>query len=141
MDLDIAGSNPVIHPVHRVFARHASLGFVLPRKPRPFHACGEVVTDLLTRTARRASSRKGVCNRLEYDLRNPTMATVEKRPAIDPDVLADREAVCNSKGIVRDPRLLRRITERADRARQDTLELFGVQEIGADIMRAVHDPE
>ena len=69
------------------------------------------------------------------------MATVEKRPAIDPEVLADLEAVCNTKGIVRDPKLLRRITERADRARQDTLELFGVQEIGAEIIRAMHDLE
>ena len=35
------------------------------------------------------------------------MATVEKTPAIDPKVLADLEAVCNTKGIVRDPKLLR----------------------------------
>ena len=42
------------------------------------------------------------------------MATVEKTPAIDPEVLADLEAVCNTKGIVRDPKLLRRITERAE---------------------------
>ena len=33
------------------------------------------------------------------------MATVEKGPAIDPEVLADLEAVCNTKGIVRDPNL------------------------------------
>ena len=69
------------------------------------------------------------------------MATVAKRPAIDPEVFADLEAVCNTKGIVRDPKILCRITERADRARQDTLELFGVQEIGAEIIRAMHDPE
>ena len=33
------------------------------------------------------------------------MATVEKTSAIDPEVLMDLEAVCNTKGIVRDPRL------------------------------------
>jgi len=49
------------------------------------------------------------------------MPTVEKTPAIDPEVLADLEAVCNTKGIVRDPKLLRRITERADQVRQETL--------------------
>ena len=49
------------------------------------------------------------------------MATVEKTPAIDPEVLTDLEAVCNTKGIVRDPKLLRRITERADRFSKPTL--------------------
>jgi hypothetical protein len=69
------------------------------------------------------------------------MATVEKTPAIDPDVLADLTAVCNTKGIVHDPMLLRRITERADRVRQETLKQFGVPEIGAEIIRITHDPE
>ena len=49
------------------------------------------------------------------------MATVEKTPAIDPEVLADLEAVCNTKGIVRDPKLLHRITERADWFSKPTL--------------------
>jgi hypothetical protein len=66
------------------------------------------------------------------------MATVEKTPPIDPEVLADLEAVCNTKGIVRDPELLRRITERAEQARQATLKQFGVQEIGAEIIRTMH---
>ncbi len=69
------------------------------------------------------------------------MATAEKTPTIDPEVLADLEAVCNTKGIVRDPKLLRRITERADQVRQETLKQFGVQEIGAEIIRTMHDPE
>ena len=69
------------------------------------------------------------------------MATVEKTPAIDPGVLADLETVCNTKGIVRDPKLLRRITERADQVRQETLKQFGVQEIDAEILRTMHDPE
>src|SRR5208283_2871485 len=63
------------------------------------------------------------------------MATVEKIPAIAPEVLADLEAVCNTKGIVRDPKLLRWITERADQVRQETLKQFGVQEIGAEIIQ------
>ncbi len=69
------------------------------------------------------------------------MTTVEETHAIDPEVLADLEAVCKTKGIVRDPGLLRRITGRADVARQKTLEQFGVQEIGAEIIRTMHDPE
>jgi hypothetical protein len=69
------------------------------------------------------------------------MATDEKTPAIDPEVLADLEAVCNTKGIVRDPRLLRRITDRADQVRQETLKQFGVEEIGAETIRVMHDPE
>ena len=69
------------------------------------------------------------------------MATVEKTPTIDREILADLEAVCNTEGIVRDPILLRRITDRAERARRETLEQFGVQEIGAEIIRTMHDPE
>jgi hypothetical protein len=69
------------------------------------------------------------------------MAAVEKTPAIDPEVLADLEAVCNTKGIVRDPKFLRRITERADQVRRETLQQFGVQEIGAEIIRTMHDAE
>ena len=69
------------------------------------------------------------------------MATVEKTPAIDPEVVADLQAVCNTKGIVCDPTLLRRIAERADQVWQETLKQFGVQEIGAEIIRTMHDPE
>jgi hypothetical protein len=67
------------------------------------------------------------------------MATAERRPVIDRDVLADLEAVSQAKGIVRDPELYRRVTERADRVRRETLEKFGVQEIGAEIIRTMHD--
>lgn len=69
------------------------------------------------------------------------MATVERTPPIDPEALADLEAVCNTNGIVRDPELLSRITERADRVRHETLKQFGVQEIGAEIIRTMHDPD
>jgi hypothetical protein len=67
------------------------------------------------------------------------MATAEKPPTIDRDVLADLEAISQIKGIVRDPELYRRVTERADRVRRETLEKFGVQEIGAEIIRTMHD--
>ena len=39
------------------------------------------------------------------------------------------------------PEALARITERADQVRQETLKQFGVQEIGAEIVRTMHDPE
>ena len=71
--------------------------------------------------ALRAVHRTIVWNLLEYARRNPIMATAEETPAIDPEVLADLEAVCNTKGIVRDPKLLRRITERADWFSKPTL--------------------
>jgi hypothetical protein len=45
------------------------------------------------------------------------MATVEKTAVIDPDVLTDLDVVCNTKGIVRDPNILRRITQRTDEVR------------------------
>jgi hypothetical protein len=67
------------------------------------------------------------------------MAPGEGSPTIDPDVLADLEAVSQTKGIVRDPELYRRITERADRVRRETLERFGVQAIGAEIIRTMHE--
>jgi hypothetical protein len=67
------------------------------------------------------------------------MATAEKPTAIDPDVLADLEAISQAKGIVRDPELYRRIMERADRVRRETLETFGIQRVGAEIIRTMHD--
>jgi hypothetical protein len=67
------------------------------------------------------------------------MATTEKSLAIDRDVLADLEAVCRTKGIVRNPELYHRITDQADRVRRETLERFGVQEIGAEIIRTMHE--
>jgi len=65
------------------------------------------------------------------------METAEKSPAIDCDLLADFEAIPQTKGIVRDPELYRRVTERADRVRREALETFGVQEIGAEIIRTL----
>jgi hypothetical protein len=67
------------------------------------------------------------------------MPTTEKPPAIDRDLLAYLEAVSQTKGIVRDPELYHRITERPDRVRGETLEKFGMQEIGAEISRTMHE--
>jgi hypothetical protein len=67
------------------------------------------------------------------------MATAEDSPVIDPEVLADLEAISNSKGIVRDPDLYKRIMARADRVRMETRARFGVQETGAEIIRTMHD--
>ena len=67
------------------------------------------------------------------------MATAEKPSTIDRDVLADLEAISQSRGVVRDPELYRRIMDRAERVRRETLEAFGVQEVGAEIIRTMHD--
>ena len=67
------------------------------------------------------------------------MARVEKSATVDPDVLADLEAACNAKGIIRVGELYRWITDRADRGRQETRKKFGDQEIGAEIIRRIHD--
>jgi hypothetical protein len=58
---------------------------------------------------------------------------------VDRDVFADLEAISQTEGIVRDPELYRWISERADRVRRETLEKFGVQEIGAEIIRMTND--
>ena len=65
------------------------------------------------------------------------MNELKTAPVIDPHILADLEAVCAARGIIRDSELARRVAERADRVRQETLERFGVQEIGAGIIRSM----
>ena len=45
----------------------------------------------------------GAWKLLDYGGRKSTMISVEKKPAIAPEVFADLEAVCNRDGIVRDP--------------------------------------
>ena len=61
--------------------------------------------------------------------------------AIPPDVMADLEAVCRQAagGEVRDPELVRRVQERAARARQEVLDRFGVQDVGVAIIREARD--
>ena len=70
---------------------------------------------------------------------NPT----ETPPALDPQAQADLEEVCRlvSEGKkVTDPELDRRIAERAEAARAETLRRFGVQEITVDIVREMREP-
>ncbi len=69
------------------------------------------------------------------------MATVEKSTD---QAHADLEEVCRllSEGKrPTDPELLRRIEERANEAREETLRLCGVQEIAVDIVREMRDPK
>jgi hypothetical protein len=80
----------------------------------------------------------------EFDIispEEPMSTTKTTETGIDPDVLSDLEAVCNTMGIVRDAELLRRVTERADRVRQEVLEKFGVQQIAAEIVREMRNAE
>src|SRR5260370_3154887 len=70
------------------------------------------------------------------------MASIETNPVIPPQVMADLEEVCRQVaggGIVRDPELVRRIEERADKARQELLRRVGVQDIGGEIIREMLD--
>ena len=129
--------DPVQHPLHRVETLEEGSdplverpeeatdeGQAFQKPPHPDRHRGlrpALLQVAAPHAGRRAPRRTRVWNLLEYARRNPTMPTVEKTPAIDPEVLADLEAVCNTKGIVRDPKLLRRITERADQVRQETL--------------------
>jgi hypothetical protein len=69
------------------------------------------------------------------------MKTLEMPCTIDPAVMADLEAVCNARGIVRDSALYGRVTERADKVRQEMLEKFGLQDIAAEIVREMRDAQ
>jgi hypothetical protein len=70
-----------------------------------------------------------------------SMATAKEPSTIPPEVMADLEAVCGQSGIVRDPELSRRITERAEKARAENDRRFGVQDIGVAIIREIRDTE
>jgi len=69
------------------------------------------------------------------------MNTTTEGCLIPPDVFADLEAVCDqvASGGVKDPELLRRVHERAEHARAETLQRFGVQEIGVQIIREMRE--
>ncbi len=60
---------------------------------------------------------------------------------IPPEILADLEEVCRqaASGRVTDPELLQRVRARAEAARQETLDRFGVQDIGVQIIREMRD--
>jgi hypothetical protein len=59
------------------------------------------------------------------------------------EILADLKEVARQvmSGGVRDPELLRRVQERAERARKEVLNKFGVQEIGVDTIREMRDAQ
>jgi hypothetical protein len=65
------------------------------------------------------------------------MATVDKSS----EILTDLEAVCNHKGIVRDPELLKRTAERSAEVRDEAFRKFGLQDIGVPIIREMRDGE
>jgi hypothetical protein len=65
------------------------------------------------------------------------MATIAKSS----DILADLEAVCNGKGIVRDPELLKRIAQRSVEVREEAFRKFGLQDIGVPIIREIREAE
>ncbi len=57
--------------------------------------------------------------------------------------MADLEEVARqaAAGGVRDPELLRRVTERAEKARQEILQKHGVLNIAVDLIREGRDEE
>jgi hypothetical protein len=71
------------------------------------------------------------------------MATKEITRFFPPDIMADLEEVARqaAAGGVRDPELLRRVSERAEKARQEILERHGVLNIGVDLIREGRDEE
>lgn len=71
------------------------------------------------------------------------MATAKINTVTPPEIMADLEEVARqaASGGVRDPELVRRVTERANKARQEILEKFGVQDIGVQIIREMRDAE
>jgi hypothetical protein len=71
------------------------------------------------------------------------MATADTNSVIPPDILADLEevAIQAASGGVRDPELLRRVGERAEKARQEILNKHGVLNIAVDLIREGRDEE
>jgi hypothetical protein len=69
------------------------------------------------------------------------MATTEAPNGIPAEIMADLKEVARqaTQGGVRDPELLRRVNQRAERARQEILEKLGVQDIGVQIIRAMRE--
>lgn len=71
------------------------------------------------------------------------MASAESKNVIPPEVMADLEEVARqaASGGVRDAELLHRASERADKARREVLERFGLQDIGVSIIREMRDTQ
>jgi hypothetical protein len=69
------------------------------------------------------------------------MKTIESPSALDQDQLDSEEImrlVYEGKRVT-DPELRRRVTERADAARQIMLERFGVRDIAVELLRDARD--
>jgi hypothetical protein len=71
------------------------------------------------------------------------VATRKTKSLIAPEIMADLEEVARqaSSGCVRDPELLRRVSERAEKARRGVLGKFGIQDIGVSIIRKMRNAE
>jgi hypothetical protein len=71
------------------------------------------------------------------------MASVEDKNAIAPELIADLEEVARQAmcGGIRDSDLVRRVRERANKARQETFAKFGLQDIGVSIIREMRNSE
>jgi hypothetical protein len=71
------------------------------------------------------------------------MGNAKTENAIPPEIMADLEEVARqaASGGVRDPELLRRVRQRAEKARQKVVERFGPQDIGVSIIRETRDAE
>jgi hypothetical protein len=74
---------------------------------------------------------------------NGSMPRTEIIPVLPPEIMADLEEVARqaAAGGVRDPQLVRRVTERAEKACEEVFNKFGVQDIGVQIIRELRDSE
>jgi hypothetical protein len=69
------------------------------------------------------------------------MAIEETDPVIPPEILADLEEVARqaAAGGVHDPELLRRVTERAERAREELRQKYGVLDVAVPLLREIRE--
>ena len=60
---------------------------------------------------------------------------------IDPDVLADMQAVANAaeSGVTLDPATIRRVRERSEKVQAELLERYGIREIAVALIREGRD--
>jgi hypothetical protein len=72
------------------------------------------------------------------------MSTTATNRLFPPEILADIEEVCRQAAagkIVRDPELLRRVSERSAKVQEEALNRHGVQDIGVHIIRQMRERE
>lgn len=68
------------------------------------------------------------------------MKTSTDTGRIPPELLAElQEAADKAAQGVRDPEAMRQACERMDRLREENRKLFGVQDVGVDLIRAMRD--